>query len=79
MKVKTTTITFGVSSHYFKSSVSLTYEDEGNTEKEYKKALRLARREYFKALAEELSLRKKFDKMNIDEIEEFIKEKVGIE
>lgn len=76
MKTKETTITFGVSSHYFKTSISITYESK--EEKDFDKALKLARKEYFKALAEELKLKKRFDNMSFEEIEEYVKEKAGI-
>ncbi len=74
MKIKNTTITFGVSSHYFKTSVSLTFE--GSSEDDFEKALSLAKKQYYKALSQELRLSKKFDNMSLEEIENFIGKKL---
>lgn len=74
MKLKTTTITFGVSSHYFKTSVSINFEHQ--TSKDFSKGLKLAKKLYMKALAQELSLKKKFDNMELDEIEDYVKRKI---
>ena len=74
---KSTTITLGTSTHYFKSSVSITL-DQGvdetmeNIEEVKKKATKL----YLEVLSQELLLTKKFEKMTTKEIKEFIKKKL---
>lgn len=71
--MKTTTITFGTSSHYFKTSVQVTLDSKDD----FDKALRLARKQYLKALAQELRLSKKFDHMSLEEIEDYVKEQIN--
>lgn len=71
--MKTTTITFGTSSHYFKTSVQVTLSPKDD----FDKALKLARKQYLKALAQELRLSKKFDRMSLEEIEDYIKEQIN--
>lgn len=72
-----TTITLGTSTHYFKSSVSITL-DQGvdetleNIEEVKKKATKL----YLEVLSQELLLTKKFEKMTTKEIKEYIKKKL---
>lgn len=74
---KQTTITFGTSVHYFKSSVSITL-DQGvdetldNIEEIKKKVTEI----YYQVLSQELLLTKKFEKMTTKEIKEYIKKKL---
>jgi ribosomal protein S21 len=70
--IKTTTITFGTSSHYFKTSVQVTLDSNDD----FDKALKIAKKQYLKALAQELRLSKKFDQMSLEEIEDYIKERI---
>lgn len=74
---KQTTITFGTSVHYFKSSVSVTFDqgvDEtlNNIDEVKKKVTEL----YYQVLAQELLLAKKFEKMSPKEIKSFLKKKL---
>lgn len=74
---KSTTITIGTSTHYFKSSVSITL-DQGvdetldNIDEVKKKATKL----YLEVLSQELMLTKKFEKMTTKEIRQFLKKKL---
>lgn len=74
---KQTTITFGTSVHYFKSSVSVTF-DQGvdetldNIDEIKKKVTKL----YYQMLSQELMLTKKFEKMTTKEIKAFLKSKL---
>lgn len=72
-----TTITFGTSVHYFKSSISVTFDkgvDETleNIDEVKKKVTEL----YYQILAQELLLAKKFEKMTTKEIKTFLKKKL---
>lgn len=70
--IKTTTLTFGVSSHYFKTSVQVSLDSDDD----FDEAVKIAKQQYFKALAQELRLAKRFDNMSIEEIEDYVLRKV---
>lgn len=72
MNKKQVTITFGTSVHYFKSSVSITWDVDKNFD--FKKARTETRKAYLKILKDELKLSKKFEKMTTKEIKEFLEE-----
>lgn len=74
---KQTTITFGTSTHYFKSSVSITLDQDvdetlDNIDDVKKKVTKL----YYEILSQELLLTKKFEKMTTKEIKDFLKKKL---
>ncbi len=70
--IKNTTLTFGTSSHYFKSSVQITFDGDVDMEEAKKKL----KRTYFELLASEISLTKKFNEMEFDEIKKYILNKI---
>jgi len=77
MKPKQITITFGTSVHFFKSSVSMTFDCDKNfsiddANKEVKKA-------YLEVLSQELALSKKFEGMTTKEIRKFLKRSANAE
>lgn len=74
MKTKSTTITFGTSANYFKTSVSLSFK--GDSDEDFEQARQKVRKMYFKALAMELDLYKKFTKMDMKEIKNFLKKEI---
>lgn len=72
MNKKQVTITFGTSVHYFKSSVSITWD--ADKQFNFKKARKEAKNLYLKVLQDELKLSKKFEKMTTKEIKEYLEE-----
>ena len=73
MKTKSVTFTLGTSSHFFKSSVSLTIE--GGSKEDIENAKNKLKKMYFDVLRMEVGLSKKFDKMSFEEIEKYLKTK----
>ena len=71
---KQVTITFGTSVHYFKSSVSITWDVDKSFD--MSAAREEAKKEYLKVLQQELSLSKKFESMSSKEIKKYIKDKL---
>jgi hypothetical protein len=70
--IKNITLTFGTSSHYFKSSAQMTFQGDIDI-KEAKKKLKET---YFELLASEINLTKKFNDMEFDEIKKYISNKL---
>ena len=75
MAKKQVTITFGTSVHYFKSSVSITWDVDKSFDMD--SARKEAKKEYLKVLEQELDLAKKFDKMTTKEIRKYLKSNEG--
>lgn len=75
MAKKQVTITFGTSVHYFKSSVSITWDVDNSFD--MASARKEAKKEYLKVLEQELDLAKKFDKMTTKEIRKYLKSNGG--
>lgn len=75
MAKKQVTITFGTSVHYFKSSVSITWDVDKSFD--MASARKEAKKEYLKVLEQELDLAKKFDKMTTKEIRKYLKSNEG--
>lgn len=75
MAKKQVTITFGTSVHYFKSSVSITWDVDKSFD--MASARKEAKKEYLKVLKQELDLAKKFDKMTTKEIRKYLKSNEG--
>lgn len=70
---KQVTITFGTSVHYFKSSVSETFEVDATFD--FDTAKKKVVEDYYKVLETELTLNKKFEKMTLKEIKKFVERK----
>lgn len=75
MAKKQVTITFGTSVHYFKSSVSITWDVDKSFD--MASARKEAKKEYLKVLEQELDLARKFDKMTTKEIRKYLKSNEG--
>ena len=71
------TITFGTSVHFFKSSVSVTFDKNiDETLKDIDDVKERVTKLYYNVLAQELLLTKKFEKMTTKEIKNFLKKKL---
>lgn len=69
-KIKSVTLTLGSSSHYFKSSASVTVEDV--TDSELVEVRKYLEKQYLKVLATELKLTSKFADMDLEEVREYV-------
>jgi len=70
VKTKSITLTLGTSSHYFKSSASLTIES--CSDEDIEKAKKKLKKIYLDVLKMEIRLSKRFDKMSFEEIEKYL-------
>lgn len=79
MKIISRTVTFGSSSHYLKSSASVTFE--GDSDEDLAEAVAECRKAYITLLKKEVRMTKKMDDMDWDEIYQYachLQEKLSV-